>query len=81
MDNIPGIIFKFLSSRMINQSRQNLLPRHAQGRTIPGTRSYHFYHPISANQIGCKYICSDLNFSATFDFSPANTKSLRAWIL
>ena len=26
---------------------------------------------MSANQIGCKYICSDLNFSATFDFSPA----------
>ena len=36
-----------------------------------GTRSHHFYHPISENQIGCKYICSDLNFSATFDFSPA----------
>ena len=78
MVNIPGIIFKFLSSRMINQSRQNLLPRHAQGRTIPGTHSYHFYHVISANQIGCKYICSDLNFSATFDFSPAKYKKVKS---
>ena len=77
-DNIPGIIFRFLSSRMINQSQQNLLPRHAQGRTIPGTHSYHFYHPISANQIGCKYICSDLNFSATFDFSPAKYKKVKS---
>ena len=78
MDIIPGISFKFLSSRMINQSQQNLLHRHAQGRTISGTRSYHFYHPISANQIGCKYICSDLNISATFDFSPAKYKKVKS---
>ena len=37
----------------------------------PGTRLYHFYHPILPNQIGCKYICSDLNFCATFNFALA----------
>ena len=37
----------------------------------PGTHSDHFHHPISANQNRCLYICSVLNFFATFDFLPA----------
>jgi len=76
-ENIPGIIFQYISSYDINLTRQKLKPRFAQGCTIPGTRSYHFYEPLSDNKIGCKYVCSDVTFSAKFDFSPITYQNIK----
>ena len=39
-------------------------------RTIPGTRSYHQFLPLSSDRIGCKR-CSDDEFACIHDFNLA----------
>ena len=48
--NIPGIEFFYISKERMEEVRLELKGRFALGQTIPGTRSYHFFKPVSSNR-------------------------------
>jgi hypothetical protein len=52
--NIPGIAFIYISKERMEEVRADLKERFAMGHTIPGTRSYHLFTPVSTNVIAYK---------------------------
>ena len=69
VNNVQGIIFKFISKAKMEEVRRELLERFNQGGTIPGTRSFHFFSPISSTSVGYKKLCEDDSFYGTFSFA------------
>ena len=47
-------------------TQNELNQRFAPGRTVPGTRSYHFFTPVSKNEIAYKRTSEDEEFTRTF---------------
>ena len=52
--NINTIIFYKITKETVNSRRQQLKERFETGKTVPGTRSYHHYIPISKFEISFK---------------------------
>ena len=70
--NLEGIQPIHLSKEEIIFERQQLHHRLGHARTIPGTRGFHQFVPLSNSVIGAKRISETETFELKFDFS--NTK-------
>ena len=49
--------------------RPHLEQSMSQARTLPGTRSFHYFQPISSNIIGAKRVSDDEEFSLEFNLT------------
>ena len=49
--NIQNIQTLFISKERMENVRKELMDRFSLGRTIPGTRSYHYFEPVSTSTI------------------------------
>ena len=61
--------FKFISKEDMMETRNFLVKRFENARTVPGTRSYHYFQPVSTDSIGTKSTSSDATFDIVFDFT------------
>ena len=71
-ENIHGILFTYISEERMEDVRESLKERFASGRTIPGTRSYHFLQPISTSVIQYKRTAKDPSFAGSFNITGEN---------
>ena len=76
---IKGIKFIFISKDVLVQTRESLVERFTKAVTIPGTRSYHEFIPISKNSISMKYCSEDKEVATTFSFSGENPTNTELW--
>ena len=60
-NKIKGIQFHILEKDDLSKIRTFLKPRFAQGRTLPGTRSFHHFIPVDTNTISYKRISGEGN--------------------
>ena len=74
--NIPGIAFIYISKERMEEVRADLKERFAMGHTIPGTRSYHLFTPVSTNVIAYKRIRS-FNITGEPDVDGVTTEAIR----
>ena len=68
-NNIQGIIFIFITKDEMNKTRESLEDRFAKAITIPSTREYHEFIPLSENTTAMKYCSKDQEVATTFSFS------------
>ena len=66
--NIDSIIFEHLLSVALQDVRDILEKRFELGNTIPGTRSFHFFEPLSKSVIGYKQVACDKDYAGKMDF-------------
>ena len=66
---IKGIKFYGISKERMKIVRNILLPRFQSGKTVPGTRIYHHFLPISTNAISFKRTSEDTDVTGIFSFS------------
>lgn len=66
---IEKISFFLLRKEHLSVCRQNLEVRFSQAKTVPGTRSFHCFVPISECEIATKRISSDCTYNMVFNFS------------
>ena len=59
----------FLKNQEIGNIRVNMEERYKRAETVPGTRSFHQFIPISDSVIGAKYVSDDQYYPVQFDFS------------
>ena len=71
---ILGIEFFYLEKSRVDQTRKNLEERMGLAKTIPGTRGFHQFIPLTQNRIGAKRVSEDKQFALIFSFttSPAD---------
>eukprot|EP00795_Rhopilema_esculentum_P005688 gene5688-10934_t len=55
---------------------ETIKDRFSLGRTIPGTRSYHSFEPVSTSTIAFKYTAEEDTFLGTFNISGEKGKFL-----
>ena len=67
-NNIHGITFQFIDKHVLAATRTKLSARFASGKTIKGTRSYHYFAPLSSVKVGYKRTSSDNEFTGSFSF-------------
>ena len=67
-EEIKGIKFKFISKETMEVTRANLKTRFLNAKTVPGTRSYHHFVPLSSSCIGTKRTSIDEEYASKFDF-------------
>ena len=65
-ENIKNITFVFISKERMETARDELNERFAPGRTVPRTRSYYSFAPVSKNEIAFKRTTEDEEFTGTF---------------
>jgi len=65
---INGIPFILIWREEMEDIRKYLKLRYQMGRTVPGTRTYHCFTPISTYEIQIKRINADDELSASFKF-------------
>ena len=68
VEEIKGIDFLFLKNQEIGNIRVNMEERYKRADTVPGTRSFHQFIPISDSIIGAKYVSDDQYYAVLFDF-------------
>ena len=68
MQHITGITFFHLSSSDIEACRLQLQDRYSKGSTVPGTRGYHHFCPVTSSKIGLKFLSSDCDFTGVHSF-------------
>ena len=66
--NISNIKFHYVEKREIDVIRQTLNTRYAMAKTIPGTRGFHSFSPLSFCEIGVKRTSQQETFSLIFNF-------------
>ena len=66
---IKGIDLLFLKNQEIGNIRVNMEERYKRADTVPGTRSFHQFIPISDSVIGAKYVSDNQYYAVQFDFS------------
>lgn len=66
--NITGIKFLKVTKMDMAPIRQALSNRFENGKTIPGTRSYHHFFPLSEGKISYKRVSDDEAAAGTFTF-------------
>ena len=69
VDEIKGIDFLFLKNQEIGNIRVNMEERYKRADTVPGTRSFHQFIPISDSIIGAKYVSDDQYHAVQFVFN------------
>ena len=74
--NIQNIQTLFISKERMENVRKELMDRFSLGRTIPGTRSYHYFEPVSTSTIAFKYTAEEDTFLGTFNISGEKGKFL-----
>ena len=67
-DEILGITTIFIPTEAAEQRRNLMKARYSYTRTIPGTRSFHYFLPVDNNTIKAKRIAEDEEFALTFQF-------------
>ena len=67
-EDIKGIKFFFIAKEDMTKTREALCNRYVSAKTVPGTRGFHQFVPLSSSSIGAKRISADSNFSLKFDF-------------
>ena len=65
-ENVKNITFVFISKQGMETARDDLNQRFVPDRTVPGTRSYHFFAPVSRHEIAYKQTSEDEEFTGTF---------------
>lgn len=71
------ISFFYLSEEQINSTRKNLEERFSKGKTITGTRSFHFFNPTTPDEITAKRTSLDLEISLRWNFTKETEISAR----
>lgn len=66
---IENIHFWLLKKETLSETRQHLENRFKQAKTVPGTRSYHQFVPLSTASIGTKRVSADEDFTLVFNFT------------
>ena len=66
---IKGINFSFLKNQEICKIWVNMEERYKRADTVPGTRSFHQFIPISDSIIGAKYVSDDQYHAVQFVFN------------
>ena len=62
VEQIDSICFSLIPKETMIAVRESLAKRFADGKTVPGTRSYHHYIPTSTSTIACKRTSEDTEF-------------------
>ena len=74
LEKIPKITFQLIEEDTLKTVREKQLTRYELGRTIPGTRGFHFFCPISTNEIAFKTISNSADYSGRFSFDKLVTE-------
>ena len=69
VEQIKGIDFLFLKDQEIGNVRVNMEERYKRTDTVPGTRSFHQFIPISDSIIDAKYVSDVQYYAIQFDFN------------
>ena len=69
VEEIKGIDFLFLRNQEIGNVRVNMEERYKRTDTVPGTRSFHQFIPISDSIIDAKYVSDVQYYAIQFDFN------------
>ena len=64
----------------MEEIRKNLKLRYKMGSTVPGTRTYHCFIPISTDEIQFERISADAEFSGSFKFTASLTEGIESKI-
>ena len=76
-EEIIGITMIFMASENLKVLRQKMTVRYQQHTsTIPGTRGYHHFAPLSATSIGLKRVSEQTVFSDTFYFNAVKVQPM-----
>ena len=67
LKEVQGISVFFLSKEEIDETRQFLAKRFQNVHTLPGTRSFHQFEPISESAIGAKRVSEDTRDEMQYD--------------
>ena len=70
-DNIEGINFIYLSRTEVDATRAQFAKRFDDIKTIPGTRSFDKFIPITPNEIGIEFYSEDQDIYQTHNFGNA----------
>ncbi len=65
--NVPGIVSLFVNQEKLNDVRTSLKDRFAQASTLPGTRSFHHFVPVTSSIIAAKRVSTDAEYSIQYD--------------
>ena len=68
IENITTIKFFFIMSNDMDASRGKQNARYKRGKTIPGTRSYHYFIPTEDRYLLYKRASMDQNFTGEYSF-------------
>ena len=66
---IQGVKFIFITKDELTKTQESLGDRFAKAITIPSTKNYHEFIPLSENTIAMKYCSNDQEVATTFSFS------------
>jgi hypothetical protein len=67
-EKIVGITTIFIPTLVVQQRRETMKERYKIAKTIPGTRSFHFFIPTDEYTISTKRVSEDESFSLVFKF-------------
>ena len=77
-EKISGIEFKYIPIEEIQSTRENIRERLSQAKTVPGTRSFHQFIPISSSIIGAKRVSEEVDFALQFSFREEQLEGVEA---
>eukprot|EP00795_Rhopilema_esculentum_P001888 gene1888-biopygen10418 len=67
-----------VSAKEIQSTRENIRERLSQAKTVPGTRSFHQFIPISSSIIGAKRVSEEVDFALRFSFGEEQLEGVEA---
>ena len=77
-EKISGIEFKYIPIEEIQSTRENIREHLSQAKTVPGTRSFHQFIPISSSIIGTKRVSEEVDFALRFSFGEEQLEGVEA---
>ena len=77
-EKISGIEFKYIPIEEIQSTRENIREPLSQAKTVPGTRSFHQFIPISSSIIGAKRVSEEVDFALRFSFGEEQLEGVKA---
>ena len=77
---INGIHFILIRKEEMEDVRKNLKLRCKMGSTVPGTRTYHCFIPISTHEIQFERASADAEFSGYFKFTASLIEGIESKI-
>ena len=73
---VQGIISIYISKETVVELRKQMVERYQYAKTVPGTRSYHQFIPLSNTKLAVKTVSEENDYSFTFNFE-CNTTALQ----